>query len=55
MNGVAIAGKSEQAVAIAGILKAAPGKITMFTYTDDLWKAAGALGVEQSFGCGDLF
>lgn len=54
-NGAAIPGKSEQAIAIASIVKAVPGRITMFTYTNDLWKANGVFGVEQAFGCGNLF
>lgn len=54
-NGAAIPGKSEQAVAIASILKTVPDRLTMFTFTNDLWKSAGAFDVEQSFGCGDLF
>lgn len=54
-NGVAIPGKSEQATAIASILKAVPNGVTMFTYTNDMWKSVGAFGVEQSFGCGNLF
>lgn len=54
-NGVAIPGKAEQATAIASIVKAVPDRITMFTYTNDLWKANGVFNVEQSFGCGNLF
>lgn len=54
-NGVAIPGKAEQATAIASIIGAVPDRCAIFTYTNDLWKTSGAFGVEQSFGCGDLF
>ncbi|KAI9806995.1 MAG: hypothetical protein M1833_002653 [Piccolia ochrophora] len=51
-NGVAIAGKSEQEEAIAGIRKAVGNKVAFFSFVDDLWKDDKR---EQSFGCGHLF
>ena len=27
----------------------------IFSYQNDMWKAAGAYGVEQSWGCADVF
>lgn len=37
------------------IIKEAPGKVTYFSFENDLWKAGGAFGVEQNFGCAGLF
>jgi exo-beta-1,3-glucanase (GH17 family) len=54
-NGKACPGKSEQATAIKGIKDAVGGKSVMFSFTNDLWKAAGAFGCEQSWGAIDLF
>ncbi|MCJ1402492.1 hypothetical protein MMC11_005712 [Xylographa trunciseda] len=54
-NGQAIPGQQEQQVAVAAIMAAAGGKCAMSSFVDDLWKAEGDLGVEQSWGCGHLF
>ncbi|KAH8815224.1 beta-glucosidase 5 [Xylogone sp. PMI_703] len=53
--GDACPGKSEQQTAIQSILAAVGEKTVLFSYTDDLWKAPGQYGVEQSWGLGDLF
>jgi len=49
------ANKQAQAAAIKSIASTIPERICFFTYRKDGWKDPGALGVEQSFGCGDLF
>ena len=54
-NGQAVPGQQEQQVAIAAIVAAAGGKSAISSFTDELWKAEGDLGVEQSWGCGHLF
>ncbi|PWW72275.1 Glycoside Hydrolase Family 17 protein [Tuber magnatum] len=54
-NGNAVPGASEQKVAIASIVKESPGQVTYFSFENDLWKAAGAFGVEPNFGCSGLF
>ena len=54
-NGAAIPGKAEQEEAVMGILQHAGSKSVMFSFVDDLWKHGGKFGVEQSFGCSQLF
>ena len=54
-NGDAVPGVSEQETAIAAIKSAAGGKSVFFSYIDDLWKQPGPLGVEQNWGCSQLF
>jgi exo-beta-1,3-glucanase (GH17 family) len=54
-NGAAIPGKSEQKEAITSILEKCGKQSVIFSYQNDLWKAAGSYGVEQSWGCADLF
>ena len=54
-NGAAVPGKSEQKEAITSILEKCGKQSVIFSYENDLWKAAGSYGVEQSWGCGDLF
>jgi exo-beta-1,3-glucanase (GH17 family) len=54
-NGDAIAGWAEQKIAIASISLVVGAKSTFFSFANDGWKAPGALGVEQHWGCADLF
>lgn len=54
-NGAAVPGASEQATAVKSMVDAAGDKIAVFTYTDDLWKTPGPMGVETAFGCSQLF
>jgi exo-beta-1,3-glucanase (GH17 family) len=54
-NGDAIAGWAEQKIAIASISLVIGAKSTFFSFANDAWKAPGALGVEQHWGCADLF
>lgn len=54
-NGAAIPGPSEQATALASIQSTCGAQVVFFTYEDDLWKAPGAFGVEQYWGCADVF
>ncbi|KAK2006786.1 glycoside hydrolase [Colletotrichum eremochloae] len=54
-NGLACPGTAEQATAIASIKELAGGKTVFFSFHNDLWKAPGACGCEQSWGCGQLF
>ncbi|KAK9364567.1 glycoside hydrolase superfamily [Lipomyces kononenkoae] len=57
VNGLAVAGRVEQELAIRSIRDAtdARGNVVYFTFVDDEWKLPGAFGVEQRFGCVDLF
>jgi exo-beta-1,3-glucanase (GH17 family) len=54
-NGAAIPGPTEQATALASIQSTCGSQVVFFTYEDDLWKAPGAFGVEQYWGCADVF
>ncbi|PGH03016.1 hypothetical protein GX51_04334 [Blastomyces parvus] len=54
-NGKAIASKQAQGAAIKSIIDKVGSKSVFFSFTNDLWKDPGALGVEQFWGCGDLF
>lgn len=54
-NGAACPGASEQATAVKSIQDAVGGKSVAFSYTNDLWKAAGDYGCEQSWGAIHLF
>ena len=54
-NGMAVPGAEDQKVAIKSIMEKAGGKTAMFSYANDAWKAPGEFGVEQHWGCADLF
>lgn len=54
-NGKAVPSIENQAIAIKSIETAEPGRVVIFTYRNDLWKQPGAFGVEQNFGCAQLF
>ncbi|KAK4565553.1 hypothetical protein LTR86_004170 [Recurvomyces mirabilis] len=54
-SGVAIPGLNDQKTAINSILSKAGSRSVMFSYQNDMWKAPGSLGVEQYWGCANLF
>ncbi|EQL32440.1 hypothetical protein BDFG_05449 [Blastomyces dermatitidis ATCC 26199] len=54
-NGKAIASKQAQTAAIKSIIDKVGSKSVFFSFSNDLWKDPGAFGVEQYWGCGDLF
>lgn len=54
-NGMAVPGTSEQATAISSIMSQVGANTVFFSFANDYWKAEGSFGVEQSFGCSDLF
>lgn len=54
-NGLAIAGAEDQKIAIKSIMEKAGGKTAIFSYENDDWKAPGEFGVEQHWGCSELF
>ena len=54
-HGKAVASPSNQAEAIKGYEKAAPGRVSYFTYRNDLWKEPGTFGIENKFGCAQVF
>lgn len=54
-NGLAVPGIDTQSIAISGIMAAVGGKAAVFSYLDDHWKAPGQYGVEQHWGCANLF
>ncbi|KAJ8070431.1 hypothetical protein OCU04_000805 [Sclerotinia nivalis] len=54
-NGLACPGTSEQSIAIASIVELCGGRTTIFSYTDDYWKAPGAFNAEQHWGSIHLF
>lgn len=54
-NGLAVPGLGEQQVAVEGLVRAVGNRAALVSFVDDGWKAEGAFGVEQSWGCGHLF
>ncbi|KAJ5085264.1 hypothetical protein N7532_010035 [Penicillium argentinense] len=54
-NGAAVPGAAEQKTAIQGIAKAIGSKSIFFSYANDDWKSPGEFGVEQFWGCADVF
>lgn len=54
-NGNAVAGSTQQQDAIKNIMSLVGGKAAIFSFENDAWKAPGAWGVEQHWGCADLF
>lgn len=54
-NGVACPGESEQRTAIQAIQSELGHKVAFFSFRDDPWKAPGACGCEQSWGCSSVF
>lgn len=54
-NGLAIPGAEDQKIAIKSIMEKAGDKTAIFSYENDSWKAPGEFGVEQHWGCSELF
>ncbi|KAJ5762914.1 hypothetical protein N7533_001595 [Penicillium manginii] len=54
-NGEAVPGTAEQKTAIKAIAKSIGSKSIFFSYANDDWKAPGSFGVEQHWGCADVF
>jgi exo-beta-1,3-glucanase (GH17 family) len=54
-NGEAVPGTAEQKTAIKAIAKSLGSKSIFFSYANDDWKAPGDFGVEQHWGCADVF
>lgn len=54
-NGMAIPGINDQKTAVESIMQHAGSKSAIFSFHNDAWKAPGALGVEQFWGCSGLF
>ncbi|EEP77853.1 hypothetical protein UREG_02702 [Uncinocarpus reesii 1704] len=54
-NGKAVSGASEQVTAIKSIVKEIGSNSVFFSFTNDLWKEPGPLGVEQNWGCINVF
>jgi len=54
-NGAAIPSPENQATAIKGIQQAVGAKVVFFSFEDELWKKPGQFGVEQHWGCADVF
>lgn len=54
-NGLAIPGAEDQKTAIKSIMEAAGDRTAIFSYANDDWKAPGEFGVEQHWGCSELF
>jgi len=54
-NGDASPSPADQKAAISDIIDKVGDKTAIFSFEDDAWKASGSFGVEQHFGCADLF
>ena len=54
-HGRAIASPDNQRKAVTSYETAAPGHVSYFTYRNDMWKEPGSLGIENHFGCGQVF
>ncbi|KAI2080473.1 hypothetical protein LOZ36_006469 [Ophidiomyces ophidiicola] len=54
-NGLAVSGGAEQKAAIKSIVKAVGSDSVFFSFRDDKWKQPGPFGVEQNWGCINVF
>lgn len=54
-NGAACPSPENQATAIKGIQAAVGAKVVFFSFEDEQWKKPGQFGVEQHWGCGEVF
>jgi len=54
-NGAACPSPENQAIAIKGIQQAVGAKVVFFSFEDEQWKTPGQFGVEQHWGCGEVF
>ncbi|KAF2435811.1 glycoside hydrolase, partial [Tothia fuscella] len=54
-NSASVPGASQQAAAIADIIDKVGEHTVIFSFDNDAWKHPGEFGVEQYFGCSNLF
>lgn len=54
-NGKACPSPENQATAIRGIQQSSGAKVVFFSYEDEQWKQPGQFGVEQHWGCSEVF
>ena len=54
-NGKATPGYDHQRTAIKSIMENVGAKTIFFSFEDDMWKSPGQFGVEQSWGCNNIF
>ncbi|KAF3480841.1 uncharacterized protein GIQ15_06188 [Arthroderma uncinatum] len=54
-NSLAIPGLSQQKQAIDSLITSVGSKSVFFSFGDDAWKAPGPFGIEQHWGCINLF
>jgi len=54
-NGVACPSVENQATAVKSILQSSGAKVVFFSFEDEQWKNPGQFGVEQHWGCADVF
>lgn len=54
-NGNNVPSAENQAVAIKSIIESTGGDVTILTTFEDFWKSPGPYGIEQYFGCINLF
>lgn len=54
-NGKAVPSPENQAIAIKGIQAAVGAKVVFFSFEDEAWKKPGQFGVEQHWGCSEVF
>jgi len=54
-NGVACPSPANQATAIKAIQNTVGAEVVFFSYEDDSWKEPGQFGVEQFWGCSNVF
>lgn len=54
-NGKAVPSPENQATAVKGIQSAVGAKVVFFSFEDEAWKQPGQFGVEQHWGCADVF
>lgn len=53
-QGVAVAGASEQKIALTSIAQTIGSRVVFFSYSNDEWKQPGSCGCEQYWGCADI-
>lgn len=54
-NGVACPSPENQATAIKSIQQTSGAKVVFFSFEDEQWKQPGQFGVEQHWGCSNVF
>lgn len=54
-NGAACPGRQEQATALQGIHNTVGAQVVFLSFEDEPWKEPGQFGVEQHWGCADVF